>query len=383
MRIDVYCVDNPCDPSTWSGTPYYFVQALERRGIIVKGYKTKKDKNTYINLLNQLRYARIDWNYKRIKTLYMHSRPFLLENYNQLLSIYRKHDKPDAVIMIGDIGILQGVPYYLLQDMDIDTIIRWKTKGKRTYVFDYFPLGFLKRRRQWQCKVYSKASGIFVATKWVGRSVKASGAVNPKRVHGVGLGANFDAQTFLDLKNKNLKEKTILFIGRDFKRKGLDILLDAFSILKKEIRDLKLIVAGANVKINMKDVEVIRSADKKTLDKLFRSASIFVMPSRFEGFGIVYVEALSYQLPVVAGDCCGIREIIKEGYNGYLTNYQADDCALKIKMVLSDESRYRELSKNALESSKSLTWDKVAEKVVKQIEKDLKQDIDGINRTGR
>jgi len=185
MRIDVYCVDDPCDPSTWSGTPYYFVQALKRTGITVKGYKTKKDKNKYINLLNQLRYARIDWSYKRMKTLYMHSYPFLLENYHQLLSIYRKHDRPDAVIMIGDIGVLEGVPYYLLQDMDIDSIIRWKTKKKRTYLFDYFPLGFLKRRRQWQYKVYGKASGIFVATKWLGRSIKAGGAINPEKVHGV------------------------------------------------------------------------------------------------------------------------------------------------------------------------------------------------------
>ena len=47
---------------------------------------------------------------------------------------------------------------------------------------------------------------------------------------------------------------------------------------------------------------------------MYRSASVFVMPSRFERFGIVSVEALSYQLPVVAGDCCGIREIIQEGH---------------------------------------------------------------------
>jgi len=372
MRIDVYCANDPSNPSTWSGTPYYFMQGLERRGIIVRGYKTKKDKNRYINLLNQLRYARIDWNYKRIKTLYMHSYPFLLENYSQLLSIYRNHDKPDAVIMIGDIGILEGVPYYLLQDVDIDTIIRWKTKDKQTYLFDYFPSGFLRRRRQWQYKVYSNASGIFAATKWVGRSMEASGAINPKKVYSVGLGANLDARAPLALGSKNLKEKTILFVGRDFKRKGLDILLGAFSIVKKEIKDLRLIIAGANVNLNMKDVKVIPSADKETLDKLFRSASVFVMPSRFEGFGVVYAEALSYQLPVVAGDCCGTREIIKEGYNGYLTNYQPDDCALKIKMVLSDESKYRELSKNALESSKSFRWDKVAEKVAEQIERDLK-----------
>lgn len=88
-------------------------------------------------------------------------------------------------------------------------------------------------------------------------------------------------------------------------------------------------------------------------------------------------------MPVVAGDCCGTRKIIKEGYNGYLTNYQPDDCALQIKMALSEESRYRQLSRNALDSAKSFTWDKVAEKVAEQIEKDLKYGIDGIKRTGR
>jgi glycosyltransferase involved in cell wall biosynthesis len=65
-------------------------------------------------------------------------------------------------------------------------------------------------------------------------------------------------------------------------------------------------------------VEYVPWQDRPGLAEIYRSATVLVMPSRWESFGLVAVEAMSYGLPVIASDCCSLPEIVRPGVNGWL-----------------------------------------------------------------
>ena len=126
-------------------------------------------------------------------------------------------------------------------------IIRFlKENSKQISGFESFNLNDLYKRREWQLKVYEKCSGIFTMSKWLAKSLVMDTGLPSKKVHVVHAGVNIMPDKInYHLLGKNKKETIILFIGRDFFRKGGDLVVEAFKILKKKYSsNLKLIIIG-------------------------------------------------------------------------------------------------------------------------------------------
>ena len=85
------------------------------------------------------------------------------------------------------------------------------------------------------------------------------------------------------------------------------------------------------------------------LMSLFRNSSFFVMPTRYEAYGIVYAEACAFGLPPVAGKTGGVSTIIHDGENGLLLPYDAppEAYADAILAVWQDTERYQNMRRNA------------------------------------
>ena len=125
-----------------------------------------------------------------------------------------------------------------------------------------------------------------------------------------------------------VKTYDILFVGRLTKQKGVEILLKAIKILKNEYsRNLKIAIVGeGSLKENLNNLAVEFGVNgeveflgiRKDIDDLMVSSKIFVLPSRWEGFGIVIIEAMSNMLPVIAANVGGIPELIENGKEGIL-----------------------------------------------------------------
>ncbi|MDH3972697.1 MAG: glycosyltransferase family 4 protein [Deltaproteobacteria bacterium] len=125
------------------------------------------------------------------------------------------------------------------------------------------------------------------------------------------------------------RENLILFVGRDYFRKGIYPLLKAIPFVMKKIPDVRLIVVGKEYRHSRwlakflgrgLPVEFINGMERNELLKLFRKAKTFVLPSHIEAFGIVNLEAMASGTPVVASRVGGIPEVIKDGENGLLVN---------------------------------------------------------------
>ncbi len=119
---------------------------------------------------------------------------------------------------------------------------------------------------------------------------------------------------------------TFLFCGQMIARKGVDQLLAAFAMLPENAR---LLLVGreaelpqllANLAAPVRErVRYAGFQSPDALPKFFAQADVFVLPSRYDGWGVVVNQALGAGLPILASDCVGAaHDLLREGENGFL-----------------------------------------------------------------
>lgn len=125
----------------------------------------------------------------------------------------------------------------------------------------------------------------------------------------------------------DLSSKRVVAVGRYSWQKGFDMLIDAWKIVSARHSDWHLDIYGSGDNISYQKLadELCLSSSvtcHKSVDHVYEKyseSSIYVLSSRYEGFGLVLVEAMGTGLPVVSFACpCGPRDIIEDGVSGYL-----------------------------------------------------------------
>lgn len=160
-----------------------------------------------------------------------------------------------------------------------------------------------------------------------------------------------------------LHAKRVVTIGRYAYQKGYDLLLQAWAEVEKQYLDWTLDVYGMGDQTGYRQlmtdmgVDVYRchlNGPVEDVTKVYQNSSIFVLSSRFEGFGLVLVEAMACGLPVVSFDCpAGPDEIITDGVDGILVpSGDVHVMAEKLMALMADEELRKRLGQQARRSAK-------------------------------
>lgn len=170
-------------------------------------------------------------------------------------------------------------------------------------------------------------------------------------------------------------KKVILFVGSLNPIKSPHILLESMRIIIKEIPTAYLIILGdGSCRYKLESIchkfdlttHVQFSgfiADSYTKNLYYRSADIFVLPSKSESFGIVLLEASACGLPLIVSDLKSLQTIVKNGKNGFFSKYgDSNDFANKILCLLNNNSLRERMSENSKEMSTRFSWIHIAEK---------------------
>jgi glycosyltransferase involved in cell wall biosynthesis len=191
---------------------------------------------------------------------------------------------------------------------------------------------------------------------------------SPDDVVTTGAGAN---QLLDSLGEKDYRAPRALFVGFEFKRKGGQVLLDAWPLVRRRIPDAELTIVGPQrTRPSLpKGVRWLGRGSRAQLGELYSSASLFVMPSLFEPWGHVFVEAMGHGLPCIGTDCCAMPEIIEDGVTGRLVPARDPEAlADAISELLADPARMATMGRAGYaQVRRERLWDHVADRMLSHV----------------
>ena len=167
------------------------------------------------------------------------------------------------------------------------------------------------------------------------------------------------------------EDKTILYIGQFIHRKGIDVLLDSVRKIQS-VKTNVLLVGGCVTEelkkltndYKLKNIHFLPFKSKNDLKPFYKVADVFVLPTRYDVWGLVINEAMGYGLPVVSTNrCVAAQTMIKSGENGFICDSEnSDELAKKLSMLLSDSAMRNTFSEKNIEIAKKYTIESMAEK---------------------
>ena len=168
-----------------------------------------------------------------------------------------------------------------------------------------------------------------------------------------------------------LTEKRVIAVARYSHEKGIDLLLQAWAQVEKRTEEWRLEVFGDgdttafNALIDKLGIDRSRcllNGRTSDIEQEYLKSSIAVCSSRFEGFGMVIIEAMACGLAVASFDCpWGPRSIIKDGEDGFLVeNGNVEKLADALVSLIQDDNKRNNIAKNAVQSVKRFQMDKIA-----------------------
>jgi glycosyltransferase involved in cell wall biosynthesis len=185
----------------------------------------------------------------------------------------------------------------------------------------------------------------------------------------------------LDLGSQRTEQPLILGVGAVKRRKGYHVAIEAMHLLRDELPSLRYTIVGDSSDRRYVDsltqqisdfglenrVSLRGHVSSSELSDLYRSASAFVLTPvnsgvAFEGFGLTYLEAGAYGLPVVGSLGCGAEDAILDGETGYLVPQESPaDLASRIRVLLKDPVAAQAMGDRGRAHAQTFAWDRVAE----------------------
>ena len=183
-----------------------------------------------------------------------------------------------------------------------------------------------------------------------------------------------------DLENKRI----LLAVGRLTKEKGFQYLIKALPRILKKVPESILIIIGPKnyYEKNLKELVKLNNLSNKVIftglvsEKILKSAlfssDVVVIPSVYEPFGIIALEAMAYGKPIVASGAGGLSEFLTNGENCLLVSpASTNELSEKISGLLINEKLANKLGKRAKETVKRYDWKNMIDKILDIYENEL------------
>lgn len=217
-------------------------------------------------------------------------------------------------------------------------------------------------------EIYRHAALTFVRSSNVRRSVMEDYGLPPEKVIRVYAGSNAKVSS-TKVVNSDYTRPEILFVGLDWKRKGGPDLVAAFEQVLEKCPEARLTIAGAAPDLQIPNCEVVGKVPPDELDRYYQRASVFCLPTYLEPFGIVFIEAMTARLPIVATRVGAIPDFVEQGRNGWLVDPgDIQGLAKALLELLQNPGQCRSFGEASFRLTQDrYSWDAVGKKFTENI----------------
>jgi D-inositol-3-phosphate glycosyltransferase len=252
-----------------------------------------------------------------------------------------------------------------------------------------------ERRLQGEAEVMRQADAIVAATPLEKAQMSWLYGAEPAKITVIPCGVDLEqfhpipraeAKACLGLPQR---QRMILFVGRIEALKGIDTLLRAIALLVARRPEwqsqLSVIILGGNphlpveqldaemarlhalrAELGISDVVTFRGASaQETLPAYYSAAEMVIVPSHYESFGMVALEAMACGTPVIATKVGGLAYTVQDGVTGFhipCRDYEA--LAERMERILSDRALQEQLGRQAAEWAGQYSWSRIAEQIL-------------------
>ncbi|MFC0878568.1 glycosyltransferase family 4 protein [Saccharicrinis sp. FJH2] len=227
--------------------------------------------------------------------------------------------------------------------------------------------------RKWiECEkdIYKNATLNFTMSENIKKSIINDYECSTKRVLCVKSGSNLKEDRGLSSNlNNNYSNKNILFVGINWERKGGPVLIEAFKKIRHIHPDATLTIVGCSPKLQVENCHIVGKIPLKDVEYYYKHASIFVLPTNVEPFGLVFIEAMANRLPIIGTNIGAIPEFIQENVNGYLVEpNNSNHLFSSILELIEHPERCKAFGECGYKIFKeNYNWEKVGQKMCSKI----------------
>ena len=274
-----------------------------------------------------------------------------------------KIDTDEKIFQFTDVK--RGHNTFTYVDLVAPFILELYEKNKEIFYVSGFKnhtYEVLKYRSQDFWDYLDSGGKVLTMSKWLCDWIKQK---NDKYIDNVFyIGAGYNCSVIK--KELNKSRNKLLYIGRDYIRKDLLLVIESYKSAKEVLPELELFVAGVNPKYldaNYKGngITYVGECNEKKISKLYKVCDIFIMPSKFEAFGIVFIEALANGLPCIGRNSYEMPNFIENGKTGLLLeNEDSEELSEKILQILRSDEYFKNVIARHDYYVKEYSWDTVA-----------------------
>ena len=320
LRLGIAFAGDPDAPGAWSGIPASLANAIRELGANVEPLNagpSRPVESAAANLLALLRLHKTPATTLRerarvSRTIARHTGPQLSGLRTRALrGRLRNADPLDAVVQLGtEFGLPAGVRSATFEDMTIAQAVtlpypEWQFLSKREQT----------ARVELQAAAYAQSVACCFTTPWAADSAISDYGVSSAKVHVVGVVGNHSPHPA----PRDWDTPRFLFVASDWTRKNGDAVVRGFERLCQRIPKARLDLVGNHPRVGRDGVvghgwlSLADRDHRRRLDRLFETATCFVMPSWCEPSGIVYVEAAAGGVPSIGSTVGGSAYLIGDG----------------------------------------------------------------------
>lgn len=321
LRIGLISAHNPFDRNNFSGTVYYIHQALGRLPeveveVIGKQFHQSKGwtSRAYRSLSNG-RFASLNWVRDQLFKQFLVMMERDLERLAPELDIIVA---PVSSEILASLKTPEALPPIIFVTDATPQFIR------ETYPQPVEDIAFEQEREVLKLCEKVVYSSHFMANR-ARNEFSDVFSVHPKKIEVIPFGLNMDSMPTENTPRSLVAPLELLFVGKDWRRKGGSIALDMLRSLSERGVDARLTIIGCEPDVKVpKSVEVIPYINKNVPEQLHRYISILerthflVLPTRADCTPMVIAEANAYSIPAIVSDIGGIATLVDHGVNGYL-----------------------------------------------------------------